>query len=377
MAHADSGQSAADLKKQKALAEAENEENQQRERHRSERRLFYRLLQEYEAVPFLALDRALKQNSISHAYLFSGAAGSMKRELAVLFAQSLLTGTAGIIDEEKADEKNQLICINAAEGLDPDFIIMDGRRKEAISKEAVDSIQLRFASTSNGRYGHKIYLIDHAENMSNSAMNSLLKYLEEPGVNIYAVLTADNIERLLPTVISRCINLQFSSLPIEAYQKLAEAEGLDPEDSYLISRTVRKTVGLCETAASESYQTAKEMLKEYIGASGDSRQFLVDYDTRWRIRDKDAVSSARDRSLDILKLFFSMLAGFYRDAVLNDDSGPAWYHKEVLNEQKHSSHLGEKIRIAVEAGDRCNRYNDLNLVLDQAVYRMEKINTHE
>ena len=111
MARAEAGQSAADLKKQKALAEEEVEESQAREKHRQERKLFYRLLQQYESVPFHALDHALIQDSISHAYLFSGAAGSLKKELAVLFAQSLLTGQKGLIDEEKANAENQLICI--------------------------------------------------------------------------------------------------------------------------------------------------------------------------------------------------------------------------------------------------------------------------
>ncbi|MCH4223324.1 MAG: hypothetical protein LKF79_08335 [Solobacterium sp.] len=372
MVRAEAGQTAADLKKQKALLEEEQEETTRRLLHVRERILSRALLKEHQTVPFHALDHALKEQDVSHAYLFTGPKGSLKKELAVLYAQSLLVGsTTGLVQEDQLSEEDQRICINAAEGIDPDFLILDGRKKEAVSKDAVDQIQLRFASTASGKTGTKIYLIDHAENMSVSAMNSLLKYLEEPGPNVLAVLTADNIERLLPTIISRCVNLQFNSMPESVYQKLADAEGLDREDSFLISRAVRMTVGFQEFAASESFQTAKSMLKEFIGAEGDCRQFLVDYDTRWRIRDKDAVSSARDRNLDTLKLFFAMLSGFYHDTALNDDSGPAWYYKEVQNAQKRKTDCGKRIRIAVEAMDRCNRNNDLNLVLDQAIYRME------
>lgn len=369
-------QSAADLKKQKQLAEQLEAEDDARRARRKERILCRKLLAEHEPVPFHALDHALRQQTLSHAYLFAGPAGTLKKEMAVLLAQSLFCGSEGLIEEDRADEKEAGICLRTAEQIYPDFILADGENG-SISKEEVDALQVQFSNTAVEASGIKVYLLNHVESMSISAMNSLLKFLEEPTEHVYAILTVDNLERILPTIISRCVQLPFQPLPDEVYASLAETEGLDEEDLFFLSRIARRTSGFGDAAASETYQTAKQMLKQFIGAEGDPRQFLADYDLRWRIKDKDDTGAAKDRNLETLLYFFGMLEGYFRDIVRCDDCGPAWYHERVSKAQKRKLDYGMRLRIAIEARDRCNRTNDLNLVLDQAVYRMEDISRNE
>jgi len=369
-------QSAADLKKQRQLAEEAEAEDAARKARREERILCRRLLEEHEPVPFHALDHALRQHEISHAYLFAGPAGTLKKEMAVLLAQSLFCESEGLIEEAKPSGREAGICLRTAENIYPDFILADGE-SGSIGKEEVDALQVQFTNTAVEASGRKVYLLNHAEGMSISAMNSLLKFLEEPTDHVYAILTVDNLERILPTIISRCVQLPFQPLPDQVYASLAAQEGLDEEDLFFLSRIARRTSGFGDAAAGESYQTAKQMLKQFIGADGDPRQFLPDYDLRWRVKDKDDNAGAKDRNLETLLYFFGMLAGYYRDIVRCDDCGPAWYHERVSSAQKQRLDYGKRLRIAIEARDRCNRTNDLNLVLDQAVYRMEDISRNE
>lgn len=51
---------------------------------------------------------------------------------------------------------------------------------------------------------NRVYIIDEAEKMNLYAANSLLKFLEEPEENIYAILITSNVNKILPTIKSRC-----------------------------------------------------------------------------------------------------------------------------------------------------------------------------
>ena len=70
-------------------------------------------------------------------------------------------------------------------------------------QEYIEKIQETFKKSSlEGKA--KIYIIENIEYSTKEAMNTLLKMLEEPNEGIYALFTAKNINRVLPTIISRC-----------------------------------------------------------------------------------------------------------------------------------------------------------------------------
>ena len=335
------------------------------------------LLEQYEPVVYRMLDQALRENNVSHAYLFQGPKGCLKTEAAILFAQSIFCEAGGLIHEEKLSHDQAQTARRIAERNYGDLLFLDGYRKEAISMDEVASLQSLFSRTSIEKSDNKVYILDHAENSSIGAMNSLLKFLEEPTENVFAVLTVDNVERILPTILSRCVVLPFRALSKEVYETLMRDEGLDEEDIYLLKNICNTTFGFADIAAGRAYQTAKNMLKQFIGAQGDPRLFLVDYEVRYRLRPKDMdgddkTSSARDANLDVLMMFFGMLIGFYKDVIRRASDGPAWYSNAVRN-----AYIKEKVNYAVLAGivveerDRVNRNNDLNLLLAQAVYRLE------
>ena len=246
-----------------------------------------KLLKDNESVVYRMMNQALKENEVSHAYLFSGPEGCLKKEAGILFAQSILLEENALIHEEELNEEKRNIASRIATLKYPDFIYLNGYRKEAISKDEISEIQSLFSKTSVEKGSRKLYLIDCTENMSISAMNALLKFLEEPEENVYAILTTDHIDKLLPTVISRCVLVPFHPLKKETCLNVALQEGIDEEDAFLLTRVVSKTKDYMSIVVSNAYQNAKTMLKQYIGVKGNPRLLLVDYDVRYKVQVKD------------------------------------------------------------------------------------------
>ena len=70
-------------------------------------------------------------------------------------------------------------------------------------------------------------LIHNAERMNPATANALLKTLEEPSPDTYFVLTTQNHNALLPTIVSRCQSLKFAELTTDTLRKIVEANGRD------------------------------------------------------------------------------------------------------------------------------------------------------
>lgn len=363
-------------KEKEQIAEASKRIEQEAE-SRQNRVQIRKLLAQYEPTAYRFLDQALKTGSLPHACLFLGPKGSLKKDMAFLVAGSLFAKSeTGLAEEENLSAEKQMIFTRMAAGDYSSLILIDGYRKSAISKDEADEIQSRFSVTA-AEGGVKVYIIDHMENSSDSAQNSLLKFLEEPARDVYAILTADHAEGILPTIRSRCVIVPFRPLPADVYRKAAEQAGLDPEDAFFLSGISSDFRNMGDQAASYAYQTAKQMLKQYLNVQGDQRLLVVDYEARYRVRSSKTDESvktadARDANLDVLQLFFSMVMQFSKSVLVHDADGPAWYHNAVSAAMNDSPRIYErKLRIAMEERDRVNRNNDLSLLFAQAMYRME------
>ncbi len=363
-------------KEKEQIAEASKRIEQEAE-SRQNRVQIRKLLAQYEPTAYRFLDQALKTGSLPHACLFLGPKGSLKKDMAFLVAGSLFAKSeTGLAEEENLSAEKQMIFTRMAAGDYSSLILIDGYRKSAISKDEADEIQSRFSVTA-AEGGVKVYIIDHMENSSDSAQNSLLKFLEEPARDVYAILTADHAEGILPTIRSRCVIVPFRPLPADVYRKAAEQAGLDPEDAFFLSGISSDFRNMGDQAASYAYQTAKQMLKQYLNVQGDQRLLVVDYEARYRVRSSKTDESvktadARDANLDVLQLFFSMVMQFCKSVLVHDADGPAWYHNAVSAAMNDSPRIYERrLRIAMEERDRVNRNNDLSLLFAQAMYRME------
>ena len=151
---------------------------------------------------------SLRMGHSSHCYLITGPEGSGKHTLARLLAAAILC--------QGRDKPCGVChpCRKVLEGLHPDYITVDDPEHKSISVKLIRQAREDVFIQPN-EADHKIYLFPRAQDMGLEGQNALLKVLEEPPAYAVFLLLADNPEKLLPTVRSRCRELKLSALPRE------------------------------------------------------------------------------------------------------------------------------------------------------------------
>ena len=157
------------------------------------------------------LNKTISSNNILHSYMFLGVEGIGKSLFAKEFAKMILCG-----ENERPCNKCKS-CIEFENNNNPDFIIIDTEEKN-IKIEQIRYIEQKISEkpiTSN----RKVYIINNSDTMTREAQNCLLKTLEEPPEYATIILIASNENKLLNTIRSRCIKVNFNKLREEEIQK--------------------------------------------------------------------------------------------------------------------------------------------------------------
>lgn len=331
------------------------------------------LLAQQQPIVYQALENACLKNQISSAYLFCGPYGTPKKETAIFLAQSIFC------DEGKLACESCNTCRRVKENTYSDLVILDGKEKP-ISKDDVDYIQEKFSKTALEKNGQRVYIILNVENASVAAQNSMLKFLEEPQAGITAILTTDNMNAVLPTILSRCTILPFVPMSQEAYQQMALDAKVKEEDIYFVSHIAKNMddIDYCyplvdeERKASSVFTNAQLMLKQYLNKE-ERAELLIDYEVSYRSKEKDT-KKAKQENIAIIRNFLQFLMMYIHDCILQHFEGPSWYQNAVKNSSLSKEDSGKLLMIVSEQLDKVNRFNDLNLVMDQTFYKLEVFN---
>jgi len=184
------------------------------------------------------LEGSIKQENISHAYLFAGSRGTGKTSLARILAQAV-----GV-------SPNDLYEIDAASNRGIDDI------REL--REAVNT--LPFESP------YKVYIVDEVHMLTKEAFNALLKTLEEPPKHVIFILATTELEKLPETIISRCQTHVFhkpqQKILKELVSYVAKQEGFTLESS---------AEDLIAVLADGSFRDAHGILQKIIYSSDDKK----------------------------------------------------------------------------------------------------------
>lgn len=162
-----------------------------------------------------------KSDKIPQAILLSGSTGIGKRQLARDLAAYILCSKS---DEHACGECKH--CRWMALHHHPDFYSVTlEEEKKNISIQQIRDLITRLQNTPQ-QAAHQVAIIQPAESMTNAAMNSLLKTLEEPNGNVLIILVTDKLHRMSATIISRCQLIRLGSpSPTEAQEWLAQQLG--------------------------------------------------------------------------------------------------------------------------------------------------------
>lgn len=186
-------------------------------------------LQNYQPVIYQTFLNSLISGHINHAYLIVGNHGAPLLEVAKYFGKSILCDNPLPLACDKC-----ISCLRVEDDNYPDYLVFDGS-KATIKKEAVTAIETAFDKEAFENKGIRIYILHLIENMTLEAINSILKILEEPGKQIYAFLTTNNENSVLPTIISRCQVLRLKQIDKTIVMNEAVDLGVDVKDAELLA----------------------------------------------------------------------------------------------------------------------------------------------
>src|SRR5512147_3049745 len=178
------------------------------------------------------LKKHVVNGTTRHAYLFAGAPGLGRRTLALRFAQALncQTPSAAGIPCGTCRDCQQIAAMQYA-----DLTVIQAEAEGGTLK--VDQIReaRRVLTLKPYQAKHRVALFLRFQEANDNAANALLKTLEEAPSYAVLILTADNPEQLLPTIVSRCEVLRLRPLAIERVKKELESRGIESSQATLIA----------------------------------------------------------------------------------------------------------------------------------------------
>ncbi len=234
--------------------------------------------------------QAIKNNRLSHLYLISGLKGSGKKMLAYNVAAVLLNS-----DVETIKEGHINLFIIEPEG-------------QNIKVSQVESLQEEFTKTSLVD-GYRVFILNHVDRLNQSSANRLLKFLEEP-VNKQTIgfLLTENIERVIPTILSRSQVVYLAGQDeVELTKKLKEkgVSNLASELLPLLSKDIDELLILVED---ENIKMIIDKFKGFTDA-------ILESDNLWLYVDEHLKELGYTRDKDLVKYFLQFLIAFYLDVL--------------------------------------------------------------
>ncbi|AGM22858.1 MULTISPECIES: DNA polymerase III subunit gamma/tau [Fusobacterium] len=279
---------------------------------------------ENEIVKSLKL--SLKNKSMAHAYLFSGPRGVGKTTVARLIAKGVNCLNLKENGEPCNECKN---CKAINEGRFSDLIEIDAASNRSIDEIRSLKEKINYQPVEGLK---KVYIIDEAHMLTKEAFNALLKTLEEPPAHVIFILATTELEKILPTIISRCQRYDFKPLDLEemksGLEHILKEENLSmTDDVYPViyensSGSMRDSISILERliVTANGKEINLKIAEDTLGITPSSRIkiFLNKILNENEYDIINELESLANESFDI-ELFFKDLAKYCKNAILKKE----------------------------------------------------------
>lgn len=116
--------------------------------------------------------------------------------------------------------------------------------------------------------GRRVGILTDVDHMRREAANSFLKLLEEPGENVVLILTAERLDGVLPTILSRCQRVRFDGLPAATVEAALVARGTDAATAAFVARMAEGSLSRAlQLRDSEALAEARGLVVQFVRAS--------------------------------------------------------------------------------------------------------------
>lgn len=151
----------------------------------------------------------------AHAYIFSGSRGTGKTSTAKILARAI-----NCLSPENGEPCGKCAACKIMEGECADIVEMDAASNSKVEDMRALLDKARFLPLE---LSHKVYIIDEAHMLSDSADNALLKTLEEPPAHVTFILATTEPQSIPSTIISRCQRFNFHRIGVEDIVRCVDA----------------------------------------------------------------------------------------------------------------------------------------------------------
>ncbi len=319
-----------------------------------------------------SLKTAIQNNRLNHAYIFDGARGSGKHTIANTFAKTLnceegsLSPCGRCISCETFESGNNPDIIYVRRGFDK-----NGKRRSNIVVDDVREYINKNVEIKPYRNRYKIFIIEDADLMNVEAQNAFLKTLEEPPEYAVFLLLAENYNRFLVTVLSRCQRFSMHNIPtkrISAY--LISNNGISAENAQIAALYAQGSIGrAAELASSEEFNTLRNEAISYT-----IRLLETDLIGLYRITaEMDNYKAEIESFLDIMYLL-------YRDSLVYSQTGSEdkVIQKDKIQDIKrlcaltNTKRLIKGCELIEQATDNLRKRGDFQFVIENLFFKLKE-----
>ena len=257
------------------------------------------------------LQRAYASGKLAHAYIFAGPEGVGKFKTAREWAKLLLCENLKV-ESDFADSCGSCRSCRAFEaGSHPDFnhvykelleFTRDNKGKKTPVELPIDVIReflVEKVPTKPTLSQKKVFVVGEAEKLNAASQNALLKVLEEPPEYCCIILLCTRLERLLPTIKSRCQIVRFGPIDEECIIEKLKEMGVEEKQAQYFARLAQGGLGAaCQWAKLELADADLYGTKKKLVSSLASYEFADALDLAQQVLDESKKIAAAWADLD-------------------------------------------------------------------------------